>query len=126
MPKSQAHRPPIKIKVLEDAIIKFSNEARIVILLDAFNESQHWDKIQRSLLRLVASPRIFVLVTTTTTTVSPKQPHVLALNISTNMMRDDIQAFISYRLELDDTLRTLTPKFKTEIEDTLLRNADGS
>lgn len=126
-PKSQAHRLPIKLSVLEDAIIKFTRESRAILLLDAINESPDLDNIQRSLLRLVRESRnIRVLVTTTTTTFSPKQPHVLTLNISTKMMRDDIEAFIKYRLELDDTLRNLTPKFKAEIEDTLLRNADGS
>ncbi|KAJ5161099.1 hypothetical protein N7492_006491 [Penicillium capsulatum] len=126
-PKNQAHRLPIQIRALEDAILQFGRESRAIILLDAVNESQDLEAIQRSLLRLVdESKNIRVLVTTTTTTLSPKRHHVSALNISTKMMRADIETFIQHRLERDDTLRNLTPKFKAEIEDTLLRNADGS
>ena len=127
IPKSQTHRQPIRTSVLEDAIIKCARNNRVILLLDAINESQDMESIQASLLRLAREAKnLRVLITTTTTTLYSRQSHTFVLNISTSMMRNDIEAFIQYRLQHDDTLRNLSPKFKAEIEGTLLRNADGS
>lgn len=127
-PTNQAHRSPIDIGALEKSIIQCSSgEKQVVILVDAVNESQNMENIERSLLRLAKSSRnIRVVVTTTTTMISAKHDDALKINISAKMMRGDIAAFIGDRLEQDDILRNLPPKFKDDIEKALLDNADGS
>lgn len=126
VPKSQAHRFPVEISILETAILKCaSQKTQVILLVDAVNESKDMDLIEESLLRLANScPNIRVLITTTNTLVSTYRGGSL-LNISREM-RGDIDIFIRWRLQTDDTLKSLTPKFQSEIEKTLLRNADSS
>lgn len=126
-PKNQAHRFPIELSVLEAAILKSASEkTKVVLLVDAINESHDMQLLEASLLRLASlSMNIRVLITTTSTMSSIKHHNASVLNIS-GKSRGDIGTFIKYRLETDDTLRTLAPEFQAEIECTLLRNADGS
>ncbi|KAJ6125209.1 hypothetical protein N7471_012526 [Penicillium samsonianum] len=126
-PKNQAHRFPIELSVLEAAILKSASEkTKVVLLVDAINESHDMQLLEASLLRLASlSMNIRVLITTTSTMSSIKHHNASVLNIS-GKSRGDIGTFIKYRLETDDTLRTLAPEFQAEIEFTLLRNADGS
>ncbi|CAG8003460.1 unnamed protein product [Penicillium salamii] len=126
VPKSQAHRFPVEISLLETAILKCaSQKTQVILLVDAVNESKDMDLIEESLLRLANScPNIRVLITTTNTLVSTYRGGSV-LNISREM-RGDIDIFIRWRLQTDDTLKSLTPKFQSEIEKTLLRNADSS
>ncbi|CAI7663745.1 unnamed protein product [Penicillium glandicola] len=126
-PKNQAHRFPIELSVLEAAIIKSASEkTKVILLVDAINESHDMQLLETSLLRLASlSTNIRVLITTTSAVSSTKHHNASILNIG-GKSRGDIGAFIKYRLETDDTLRTLTPEFQAEIEFTLLRNADGS
>ncbi|KAJ5692491.1 hypothetical protein N7462_001914 [Penicillium macrosclerotiorum] len=126
IPQTSAHRLPIEIPTLEDAIVKSSSEKRqSLIFVDAINESPQTEKIENCLLRLATlSPNIRIFVTTTTTTASPKVAHIL--NLNADKMRGDIDAFIKYRLERDETLRSLPLKLKNDIEQHLLQTADGS
>ncbi|KAJ6114674.1 hypothetical protein N7486_000452 [Penicillium sp. IBT 16267x] len=126
IPKSQAHKRTIDIAVLEDAIIKHaSGKMNIVILVDAINESHEARHIETSLLRLAnISSNIRIVVTTTSTTVVRRD--VDMLNISAEMMSDDIKAYINHRLESNEALRDRKPEFKAEIQKTLSDNADGS
>lgn len=126
IPKTQTHSLPVDISALEDAIIKHSSgKSRIVILVDALNESSQTENIEASLLKLARlSPNIRILVTTTSTRASSKEANFL--NIKAETMKEDIKTFIQYRLEHDNTLRNLTPTLQAEIEETLLKNADGS
>ncbi|KAJ5617810.1 hypothetical protein N7537_002924 [Penicillium hordei] len=126
-PKNQAHRFPIELSVLEAAILKSASEkAKVVLLVDAINESHDMQLLEASLLRLASlSTNIRVLITTTSAMSSIKHPNAYVLNIS-GKSRGDIDSFIKYRLETDDTLRTLAPEFQADIEFTLLQNADGS
>lgn len=125
-PETQTHRSPIDISDLEDAIIRHSNgKSRIVILVDALNESSEMENIERCLLYLARlSLNIRILVTTTSTRTPSKEANFL--NIRAETMKEDIKTFIQYRLEHDKSLRNLTPKLQAEIAETLLRNADGS
>ncbi|CAI7603055.1 unnamed protein product [Penicillium bialowiezense] len=125
-PKNQAHRFPVEISTLEAAILKCaSRKAQVVLLVDAVNESDDMDLIEECLVRLAnACQNIRVLITTTNTLVS-KHHGGSVLNIS-RQVRGDIDIFIQWRLETDETLKSLTPKFKSEIETTLLQNADSS
>lgn len=126
-PKNQAHRFPIELSVLEAAIAKAASEkTKIVLLVDAINESHDMQLLEASLLKLSSlSTNIRVLITTTSTMSSIKHPDAFVLNIS-GKSRGDIGTFIKYRLQTDNTLRNLAPEFQAEIEYTLLRNADGS
>lgn len=126
IPKTQTHRPPIDISDLEDAIIRHSNgKSRIVILVDALNESSETENIERCLLYIARlSLNIRILVTTTSTRTPSKVANFL--NIRAETMKEDIKSFIQYRLEHDKSLRNLTPKLQAEIAETLLSNADGS
>lgn len=126
-PKNQAHRFPIELSVLEAAILKSASEkTKVVLLVDAINESHDMQLLEASLLRLASlSTNIRVLITTTSSMGSTKHPNASVLNIS-GKSRGDIGTFIKYRLETDDTLRTLAPEFQEDIEFTLLQNADGS
>lgn len=126
IPKTQTHSLPVEISALEDAIIRHSNgPSRIVILVDALNESSETESIERSLLYLARlSLNIRILVTTTSTRASSKEANFL--NIKAETMKEDIKTFIQYRLEHDNTLRSLTPKLQAEIAETLLKDADGS
>lgn len=127
VPRSQAHRFPIETSVLEAAIVKCaSKKSQIVLLVDAVNESRDMNLIEESLVRLANScPNIRVLITTTNVPSSTKIDGVSVRNISQEM-KGDINIFIQWRLETDEILKNLTPQFKSEIETTLLRNADGS
>lgn len=126
IPRSQTHRYPIDIAALEDAIITHSSgKTRVVLLVDAINESPHTERIKSSLLRLAGlSTNLRILVTSTTNMVSPN--HVKVVNMSAESIQDDIEAFIYYRLGLDETLRNLSSVQKDEIRSTLTNDADGS
>lgn len=126
IPKSQAHKRTIDIAVLEDAIIKHaSGKTRIVILVDAINESHDIRHIEMSLLRLAnLSSNIRIVVTTTSTMVARRD--VDMLNISAEMMSGDIKAYINHRLKSDKALVDRRSEFKAEIQKTLSENADGS
>ncbi|KAJ5446410.1 NACHT nucleoside triphosphatase [Penicillium cf. griseofulvum] len=125
--QKQAHRLPIELPVLEAAIVQSAAEkTKVVLLVDAINESHDMQLLEASLLKLASlSTNIRVLVTTTNTMSSIKHQNAYVMNIS-GKSRGDIDTFIKYRLETDDTLRALTPKFKEEIEYTLCQGADGS
>lgn len=126
--QNQAHRQPIEMAALENAIVKCASETRTVLLLiDAINESSEVDNAERMLLELAKmSPNIRILVTTTAIG-APKLPqYAEAINISAEMMRSDINAFIKHRMNEEDTLKGLPLKLKAEIERTLLNNANGS
>lgn len=126
--QTHAHRQPVELSVLENAIIKLaSGKANVIILIDAVNESQEREHVERSLLKLASlALNIHILATTTAlvTTKPPKQAKML--NVSAQMMKGDIERFIQYRLCHDDTLKSLPLNLKAEIERTLLFNADGS
>lgn len=126
--KTHAHRQPVELSALENAIVRVAGgKTNVIILIDAVNESQEREQVERSLLRIASlASNIHILATTTAlvTTRPPKQAKML--NISAEMMRGDIERFIQYRLCNDDTLRSLPLKLKAEIERTLLYNADGS
>ncbi|KAJ5538442.1 hypothetical protein N7494_007921 [Penicillium frequentans] len=126
VPKSQAHKRTIDIAVLEDAIIKHaSGKTRVVVLVDAINESHDTRHIELSFLRLAnLAPNIRIVVTTTSTMVARR--YVDMLNISAEMMSGDIKAYINHRLESDKALLDRKPEFKAEIQRTLSKNADGS
>lgn len=126
IPKTQTHSQPVDISELEDAIIRHSNgQSRIVILVDALNETSEMGNIEKSLLYLARmSLNIRILVTTTSTKASSKEANFL--NIRAETMEEDIKTFIQYRLEHDSTLRNLTPKLQAEIAEKLLKGADGS
>lgn len=126
IPKTQTHSQPVDFSALEDAIIRHSNgQSRVVILVDASNESPEVEHIEKSLLYLARlSLNIRILVTTTSTRASSKEANFL--NIRAETMEEDIKTFIQYRLEHDNTLRNLTPKLQAEIAETLLKDADGS
>jgi hypothetical protein len=126
-PKNQAHRFPIELSVLEAAILKSASEkTKAVLMVDAINESHDMQLLEASLVRLAnLSTNIRVIITTTSTMSSIKHHNAYVLNIS-GKSRGDVDTFIKYRLETDNTLRNLAPDFQAEIEYTLLRNADGS
>lgn len=113
--------------VLEAAILKSASEkTKVVLMVDAVNESHDMQFLEASLVRLAnLSTNIHVLITATSTMSSIKHHNASALNIS-GKSRRDIDTFIKYRLETDTTLRNLAPDFQAESGYTLLRNADGS
>jgi hypothetical protein len=125
IPKSQAHKRTIDIAVLEDAIIKHaSGKTKVIILVDAINESHDTRHIEISLLRLAnLASNIRIVVTTTSTMI---KRDVDMLNISAKMMLGDIKAYLNHRLESDEALREQKPEFKAEIQKRLSDNADGS
>ncbi|KAJ5769256.1 hypothetical protein N7520_003815 [Penicillium odoratum] len=126
IPKSQAHKRSIEITALEEVIIKHaSGKTKVVILIDAINESQDARHIETSLLKLAKlSSNIRIMVTTTSTMVLARD--VELLNISAEMMSGDIKAYIDYRLENDKALMDRKDEFKSEIRKTLSDNAGGS
>ena len=126
VPKSQAHRFPVEISTLEAAIVNCaSRKTQVVLLVDAVNESNDMDLIEESLVRLANSCSNIRVVITTTNTLVSRHHSGSVLNISREV-RGDIDIFIRWRLSTDETLRSLSPKFQSEIEKTLLRNADSS
>ncbi|KAJ5092536.1 hypothetical protein NUU61_007406 [Penicillium alfredii] len=125
-PKSQTHRHPIDINILEDAIIRHSSGSRqVVLLIDAINESLHAERIKRSLLRLASlSTNLRIVITSTTDVIS--SIHATAVNMNAEVIRNDIEAFIHHRFKQDETLGHLSAALKEEISTTLLSEADGS
>ena len=128
IPRSQAHRFPAEISLLEDSIIQCSSRARrTIVLVDAVNESHDMEHIERSLLRLASLAQNIRVVVTTTATMIPRQDaNAMIMNINAEKMRGDIDAFIKHRLGHDEVLESLPPHFKAEIEATLLKSANGS
>ncbi|KAJ5918080.1 hypothetical protein N7454_010455 [Penicillium verhagenii] len=126
IPKSQAHKRTIDTTALEDAIIKSaSGKTKIIVLVDAINESHDIRDIEISLLKLASlSPNIRIMITTTLTMVYPGDVEWLSINAE--MMAGDIKAYIDHRLEYDTALKDRKPEFKSEIRKTLADNADGS
>ncbi|KAJ5469660.1 hypothetical protein N7539_009278 [Penicillium diatomitis] len=124
--RNQAHKPPIGLSDLEDAIVRHSTAmSQVVILVDALNESSETGSMEFCLLNLTKrSPNIRVVVTTTSTRMSTRD--VKFLNIRADTMKEDIKAAIRYRLEHENALRHLAPKFQAEITENLLNSADGS
>lgn len=124
--KNKAHRHPVDISALEDAIIKATfGEKPIVLLIDAINESSYLEDINRSLLKLSSQSSNIRILVTGTAEVIP-DGHATTINMNTSIIRDDIYTFVNYRLEIDDKLRNLSAKLKNEIWQTLVKGADGS
>jgi hypothetical protein len=125
--QNQAHRKPIDMTALEDAIVKCTSGTKpVLLLIDAINESCETVNIERLLSTLAnRSPNIHILVTTTSVRTSDL-PYAKRLNVSAKMIQSDICAFIQHRLNQDDTLKSLSAKLKAEIERNLLFKADGS
>jgi hypothetical protein len=126
--KDQAHRQPIEISALEKAVTRCTSWTKPVLLLvDAINESSELDRVEPLLLKLAnCSPNLRILVTTTAVSTASLPEYAQTINVSATMMRDDIDAFIQHRFQNDETLKSLPPKLKAEIDKTLLYNADGS
>lgn len=126
--QNQAHRQPIEISALENAVAKCTSWTKpVVLLVDAINESSELDRIEPLLLKLAnCSPNLRILVTTTAVSTASLPEYARTINVSATMMRNDIDAFIQHRFQQDETLRALPSKLKAEIEKTLLYNADGS
>lgn len=123
-PNGQAHRHPIDINALEDAIVKYSSHGTRVILIDAINESQHIERIKQSLQRIASlSTNLRILITSTVDVISPA--HAKIVNMNTENIRVDIDAFIYYRLE-EEGLKQLSTTLKNKIRTTLSNGADGS
>lgn len=126
LPKNQSHKPPIDITALEDAIIKQSSEkSRVILLVDAINESADREMIEASLQRISRlSDNVRIIITSTVAFYSHDRTR--NLDLTSTMMRRGIEAYIQYRLSHDETLKVLKPELKSSIEKTLIRNADGS
>ncbi|KAJ6021911.1 hypothetical protein N7540_007415 [Penicillium herquei] len=127
LPEGQAHRPPIQTATLESGIVKGTSGGRkVIIMLDAINESHDMTLLEKSLLRISkSSSNVQVIVTTTETIRSAGDPIVSILNIRSGI-QEDIRSFIGYRLRSDEILKRLAPSFQSEIESTILQKADGS
>lgn len=126
IPRDQSHKPPIDITTLEDAIIKYGSEkSQVILLLDAINESEGRERIEKSLQRIASLSNNVRIIITTTVAVR-FQDRTRIFDITSEMMRGDIEAYIKYRLSHDDTLRDLKQELKSSIEETILQNADGS
>ncbi|KAJ5118756.1 hypothetical protein N7448_010464 [Penicillium atrosanguineum] len=126
--QNKAHRQPIEISALENAVVKCASGTKPVLLLvDAINESSELDLVEPLLLRLAKiSPNLRILVTTTAVSTSTLPEYAKTLNVGAGMMREDIDTFIQHRFKQDETLKSLPRKLKAEIEKTLLYKADGS
>ncbi|GAD91601.1 hypothetical protein PVAR5_0174 [Paecilomyces variotii No. 5] len=124
--KLNAHTSPIDITSVEDAIIKHaSGPRRVVLFVDAMNESAHMENIKCSLLRLSdLSPHIRILVTGTTDVFTAE--HASIINMNGVIIRSDIHSFVRSGLQQDETLRNLSPKLKEQILAAIVEGADGS
>lgn len=123
--KSKTRGCPIDITAIEDAIVKHaSGSRRVILLVDAINESAQMEDIKCSLLKLSSRvPNLRILVTDTTDMTS-QEHSIVSMNAS--IMKGDIDAFIRSRLQQDETLRNLNAKLKHQIWETILEGADGS
>ncbi|OQD77451.1 hypothetical protein PENDEC_c002G01225 [Penicillium decumbens] len=124
--KSSAHRRPIDIGAIEDAIIKHTSGAkRVILLIDAINESVYKEIIIRSLLKISnLAPNLRILITGTTDVIPGQHANIIHMNAS--IVRDDIDAFIRFRMQQDETLRNLSARLQDQIWATILEGADGS
>lgn len=124
--KSVAQRRPIDISIIEDAIIKhISGGKRVILLIDASNESSFEENLIRSLLKISnLAPNIRILITGTTDVI-PEQ-YVNKIHMNSSIIRDDIDAFIRFRLQQDETLRNLSARLQDQVWATILKVADGS
>lgn len=129
--RSQSHRPPIEITLLENSIIQHSSkDRRILFLIDAINESGCMPSIITSLLKLAEqSTNLRILVTTTADAATLEKiapSYVTVVDVGSGIMQDDIEKFVYHRLENDETLRNVSSTLKETIRKTLLKDADGS
>lgn len=123
---TSAHRRPIDIGALEDAIVQHTyGGKRVILLIDAINECVNQEIIIRSLLKISNSvPSLRVLVTATADLI-PRQ-HANIFHMSSSTVKDDIDAYIRFRLQQDRTFRNLSTSLQDQIWETLLQGADGS
>ena len=129
--KGNKLQQPIELSILEAAIIKESTASNdALILIDAINESTHTSAIISCLHRLMErSEKLRILVTTTTDAGSLRAQdpsRVIILEMHPEIVRQDIEAFVEYRLQSDESLRYISEELKSDIRETLLINADGS
>ncbi|KAI2718505.1 hypothetical protein DTO013E5_8163 [Penicillium roqueforti] len=124
--KSSAYRRPIDIGAIEDAIIKISSGGkRVILLIDAINESVYKEIIIRSLLKISnLAPNLRILITGTANLIPGQHANVIHMNAE--IVRDDIDVFIRFRLQQDETLRNLSTRLQDQIWTTILEGADGS
>ncbi|KAJ5735532.1 uncharacterized protein N7483_000657 [Penicillium malachiteum] len=127
LPESQAHRPPIQTAIFESGIVKGTSGGRkVIIMLDAINESHDMALLEKSLLRISkSSSNIQVIITTAEAISFASDSSVSILNIRSEI-QEDIYSFIRYRLRSDEILKNLPPLFQSEIESTIFQKADGS
>lgn len=126
--RSQAHRPPVELSLLEESIIKHSSgKRRVLIFIDAINESAHMSSIISSLLKLTEqSTNLRVLVTSTADVASLREICPTRAKIVDINPQHDIEAFVDQRLAKDETLRNVSTQLKDDIRRTLLKDADIS
>ena len=122
---SKARSQNLDIALLEDSIIKHSAGKTVILLIDAINEGSHVDLVKRSVLRLADQATNIRILLTSTADFIPRS-HAVTVNMNADIIRNDIESFIHYRLEKDEALRNLSPKLQREIRTTLLEDADGS
>ncbi|KAL1886818.1 hypothetical protein Plec18167_000753 [Paecilomyces lecythidis] len=124
--KLNAHTSPIDITPVEDAIVKHaSGSRRVILLVDAINESAHMENIKCSLLRLSdLASNLRILVTGTTDVFSLE--HASIVNMNGIIVKSDIHSFVQSELQQNETLRNLSPKTKEQILATIVEGADGS
>jgi len=129
--RGQAHRHPIELPLLEESIIKHSSgERRVLILIDAINESAHMTKIISSLLRLAEQLKnLRILVTSTADAASLREicpTRAKIVDMNPDIVQYDIETFVDQRLEKDGTLSNVSGNLKSDIRRALLKDAVGS
>lgn len=129
--KAQQIRIPIGPSHLEEAIIKSCNGMhRVFVLIDAINESACMNSLVSSLQNLARkSSHVYMVVTTTTDAASIHKlcpDHARLVEMDSDYIRKDMEEFVDYRLEHDETLQKLGEMHKDNIRWSLRQGADGS
>ncbi|PYI17905.1 hypothetical protein BO99DRAFT_336654, partial [Aspergillus violaceofuscus CBS 115571] len=123
---SHPHRQPSDISVVADAITNCTqNDRRVILLIDAINESVSYQELIRSLLKISElTPNLRIFLTGTDDIVSER--HARILHMSSSIISDDIDTFIRFRLQHDSTLKSLSTRLQDQVWKALMEGADGS
>jgi len=128
---SDTHLSPVELPALEAALREHSARfKKVFVLIDAINESIHLSTIKSSLRKMLEQSQNLRVLVTSIADASSLQAidptRVVVVEMHANLLRKDIATFVENCLQSNENLRSVSAKLKSDIKNTLLRDANGS
>lgn len=127
----QAHRSPIEQLKLESLLDEHasSKTGDVYIFIDALNETSSALDVLRTLVEVMIRCKNIRLFVTTTSHIDQSilsRVPTTTIELQPDTLNDDIALFVTSGLSTNKTMQTLDPALKADIQDTLIKNANGS